>query len=200
MRSISRLGLPGLLCLALVACSAEVDGAPQGGEPASAPEEPAVAVDPLAVTETGVGPITAETRFDAAALQALFPGAEVEAAYLTTAGQTVPILAVAAPEPGALTVFAAEDGTVGRVSVQAGPYRGPNGATLGAAWPELGLTASDCVMGEGEFAGNPVCRRADSPNVAYVLAVPRWRGQDLPDATTLNGRATLAALVWTSGR
>ena len=46
-------------------------------------------------------------------------------------------------------------------------------------------------------ACQPVCRRADAQNVAMVLAVPNWRGEGLPDPTTLNGRARLAAWIWT---
>ena len=68
-------------------------------------------------------------------------------------------------------------------------------ATASAA--ETPLEEGRRLMGEGRNVGQPVCRRADAQNVAMVLAVPNWRGEGLPDPTTLNGRARLAAWIWT---
>lgn len=188
------------LMAVLAACQ---PGSPQGEEPADAPavEAPAApapaASDNRAVTAAGVGPITAETPFDADAVRALFPGAEVEAAFLHGEGQPTPIITVIGTDETVLEIQGGGDGNVGQVMVSGGAFTGPGGEALMASWPELGLTAADCVMGEGRFTGQPVCRKAAAPNLAYVLAVPNWTRAELPDPTTLNGRARLAAFVWT---
>lgn len=191
-----------LPALALVAACQP--GSPQGDEPADAPTaetpaapEPAPAADQRAVSTSGVGPITAVTPFDADAIRALFPGAQVEAEFLHGEGQPTPIMTVTGPGETALEIQGGGDGNVGQVMVSGGDFTGPGGEALLAAWPELGLTAADCEMGEGRFTGQPVCRRADAPNLAYVLSVPSWTRAELPDPTTLNGRARLAAFVWT---
>lgn len=188
--------LPALALLA--ACQ---PGSPQGEEPADAPAAepaaPAPAVDTGAVSGEGVGAITAATPFDAEAIRALYPEGEVRAEFLHGDGQPTPIITVIGPQETALEIQGGGDGNVGQVMVSGGAFTGPGGEALMAAWPELGLTAADCQMGEGRFAGQPVCRKADAPNLAYVLAVPNWSRAELPDPTTLNGRARLAAFVWT---
>lgn len=198
MRALSLLPILAVMA----ACQ---PGAPEGDEPADAPaavsddaaEEPQGIIDTRAVGTDGVGPIRADTPFDRDAITALFPGSQVEAEFLHFAEATTPIITVTGPQEIALEIHGAPDGNVGQVIVSGGPYTGPDGAALMAGWPELGVTASDCVMGEGRNVGQPVCRRADAQNVAMVLAVPNWRGEGLPDPTTLNGRARLAAWIWT---
>lgn len=199
MKPLAFLSVAAVLAV-LAACQ---PGAPQGEEPAdapppaeAAPETPATAAPPV-VSAAGAGPITAATAFDAEAIRALFPQAEVEAAFLHGEGEPTPILTVIGTDETALEIQGGGDGHVGQVLVTGGPFTGPGGEALLAAWPELGLTAADCVMGEGRFTGQPVCRKADQPNVAYVLSVPNWRRAELPDPTTLNGRARLSALLWT---
>lgn len=173
------------------------------GEPADAPApEPAAAAaaptaDPRQITAAGVGPLTGQTLFDRETIAALFPGAEVETAFLHQGEDTTPIITVYGDAVGSLEIQGAPDGYVSQVIVSGGPFRGPGGEALLAPWPDLALTAADCAMGEGRFRGAPVCRRAETPNLAYVLSVPNWRGEGLPDATTLNGRAALREFVWT---
>lgn len=192
------VALPALMLLA--ACQ---PGSPQGDEPADAPAPEAPAgpqasqTDQRGVSTAGVGPITAGTAFDAEAIRALFPGAQVEAEFLHGEGQPTPIMTVTGPGETALEIQGGGDGNVGQVMVSGGDFTGPGGEALLAPWPELGLTAADCEMGEGLFTGQPVCRKADAPNLAYVLSVPSWTRAELPDPTTLNGRARLAAFVWT---
>ena len=198
---MSRLSLLPVLAV-LAACQ---PGAPEGDEPADAPaaapeapaEEAPGVIDTRAVGIDGVGPIRADTAFDRDAIAALFPSSQVEAEFLHFGEETTPIITVTGPEEIALEIHGASDGNVGEVIVSGGPYIGPGGSQLMDRWPELGVAASDCVMGEGRNVGQPVCRRADAQNVAMVLAVPNWRGEGLPDPTTLNGRARLAAWIWT---
>lgn len=190
-------GLAAVLLLA--ACQ---PGAPQGGEPSDAPapmDQPAepAPVDPRAISAAGVGPLNATTPFDRDAIAALFPGSEVQAEFLHFGEGTTPIITVTGPDEIALEIQGGADGLVSQVIVSGGPFTGPEGAGLLAGWPELGVAAADCVMGEGRFVGQPICRKAGAPNLAYVLSVPRWRGEGLPDPTTLNGRARLAEYVWT---
>lgn len=191
--------LPVLMLLA--ACQ---PGSPQGEEPADAPAaetqaapQAAPGTDQRAVSTAGVGPITAATPLDADAIRALFPGSQVEAEFLHGEGQPTPIITVTGTDETVLEIQGGGDGNVGQVVVSGGDFAGPSGETLMAPWPELGLTAADCEMGEGRFTGQPVCRKAEAPNLAYVLAVPNWTRAELPDPTTLNGRARLAAFVWT---
>ena len=189
------------LLIALAACAEQDAGEPADAPPPSAADAPspapATAADPRLVSREGVGPVTADTVFDRHAIAALFPGAEVETAFLHEGEDTVPIITVFGDTVGTLEIQGAPDGRVAQVIVSGGPFRGPQGEAILAPWPDLGLTAADCVMGEGRFADAPVCRRADAPNVALVLSVPNWRGPGLPDATILNGRAALREFVWT---
>jgi hypothetical protein len=189
--------------LPVLALLAACQPAPQGEEPADAPAaeataapEPAQATDARAVSTTGVGPITASTPFDAETIRALFTGAEVEAEFLHGEGQPTPIITVTGDEETVLEIQGGGDGNVGQVMVLGGPFTGPGGETLMAGWPDLGLTAADCEMGEGRFTGQPVCSKADAPGLTFILAVPNWGRGELPDPTTLNGRARLAAIVW----
>lgn len=186
------------LALIAVACAEQDVGEPADAPPPAAGETPAApAADPRRIDARAVGPITAETPFDREAIAALFPGAEVETAFLHDGEATTPIITVYGDAVGSLEIQGAPDGRVSQVIVSGGPFRGPRGEALLAPWPDLGLTAGDCVMGEGRFRAAPVCRRAEAPNLAYVLSVPGWRGDGLPDATTLNGRAALREFLWT---
>ena len=199
-----RLCLLGL-ALGLAACGPE---SPRGDEPADAPltaapaahpvaEETPGVIDRRAVSRRGVGPLRPETPFDREAVAALFPNAEVQAEFLHFGEETTPILTVTGQQETVLEIQGGPDGRVSQIVVLGGPFEGPGGARLLDSWPELGLAAADCVMGEGRFTGAPVCRREDAPNVALVLSVPGWTETDLPDPTTLNGRARLSAYVWT---
>lgn len=187
------------LIAAVAACqpASPQDEAPAAAPPAAeAPAEPAPVVS-TTVSAAGVGPITAETAFDAEAIRALFPGAEVQAEFLHGDDRPAPIITVIGPGEAALEIQGGGDGRVGQIFISGGDITGPDGEALMAGWPELGLTAADCEMGEGRFVGQPVCRKAGAENLTYVLAVPNWTRSELPDPTTLNGRARLAGFVWT---
>lgn len=194
---ITAAALP-LAVLALAACQPAADDAPPASTPA--PEAPATppapAADPRAISAVSVGAINGQTPFTPEAIQALYPDSEVRAEFLHEGDTPTPIITVIGPDEIALEIQGAADGMVSQVLVQGGPYTGPAAETLLAAWPTLGLTAGDCTMGEGRFMGQPVCRKADTPNLSYILSVPGWSGADLPDPTTLNGRARLAGWLW----
>lgn len=194
-----RLISAAAFALLAAGCAEQDVGEPADAPPATEPaaEAPAPSADPRRVTAEGVGPIGARTLFDRETIAALFPGADVETAFLHQGEDTTPIITVYGEAVGSLEIQGAPDGYVSQVIVSGGPFRGPDGQALLAAWPDLGLTAADCAMGEGRFLGAQVCRRAEAPNLAYVLSVPGWRGDGLPDATTLNGRAALREFVWT---
>lgn len=184
----------------LAACQpAETEAPPPAETPApappAAPEAPAV--DLRAIGAGGVGPITAGTPFNDQAIAALFPDSDVRAEFLQEGDSSTPIITVIGPDEIALEIQGETGGAVTQVLVQGGPYIGPGGEALLAGWPDLGLASADCEMGEGRFTGQPVCRKAAAANIAYVLSVPNWSGADLPDPTTLNGRARLAGWLWT---
>lgn len=187
--------VPVLATLAACQPAAERE-TPAEAAPTAPAEQPRM-IDTRAVTAAGVGPIRADTPFDRDAVAALFPASRVEAEFLHFGEETTPIITVTGPEEIALEIQGAPDGNIGQVLVLGGPFNGPGGERLGAGWPGLGVNAGQCVMGEGRFVGQPLCRKPDAENLALVLAVPRWRGSGLPDPTTLNGRATLAAWLWT---
>lgn len=195
-----------LTLLPLLALLAACQPAPEVEEPADAPAAPEAPaeqprmIDTRAVSAQGVGPIRADTPFDREAIAALFPASNVQAEFLHFGEATTPIITVTGPEEIALEIQGATDGHVGQVHVLGGPFTGPNGERLLDPWPELGLTAGDCAMGEGRFVGQPVCRLVETPHLALVLSVPNWREPTLPDPTTLNGRARLAGWLWTAPR
>lgn len=180
--------------LALISVAAVLAACQPTSQTEEAPADaPAVTTGPWEITASGVGPITADTPFDAAAIQALFSGSTAESGFLHVGEETIPIITVYGSDDLSLEIQGSSDGRVARVSIGGGAFAGPNGETLLTPWPQLGLTPADCAMGEGRRFE---CHKADAANVSYVIAVPGWDSDAAPDEATLTERAILGSMGW----
>ncbi|MBI1404677.1 MAG: DUF1131 domain-containing protein [Caulobacter sp.] len=194
------------LVLLLAACGKPAD------KPVQAPVAPATeatlpADAPMArlawsASAAGIGPLTPSTSFDREAVAALFPGADVRNAYLSEEGVQVPVITVNGPEDLVLEIKqAGSTGRVGDTLVQGGPVVGPRGETLMAPWSSLGFKAADCVIGADRYSGAALCRRVDTPALAYVIGARgelAGRPGETPDADVLADKGFLREFLWQS--
>ena len=166
-----------LIALALAACgkpaeqqpTAPIAPATEATLPADAPK----AAPAWTASNDGVGPITARTAFDRAAIAALFPGSEVKSAFISLEGEQYPIITVNGPDDLVLEVMeGTAKGSIHSVLAQGGPVVGPRGERLMDPFTGLGFKAADCVIGADRFHGAALCRRAPGDALAYVIGAP----------------------------
>lgn len=193
-----RAALPVFVSAALLgAC--ERPAAPAEAAPAPAAAEPRAAkADPGAVWTRGVGALGAHTPFTVEAVQAAFPDAVVEKAFLHEGDGTVPILAARIGGEQALEIQGDANGRVARILVQGGDFQGPAGERLLQKWIDAGFAPADCRMGEGRRKHAVVCKRSAADPIEYVFGVPGWASDDLPPTDVLIARAQLNEFVWTA--
>ncbi|NEX91495.1 DUF1131 family protein [Caulobacter sp. 17J65-9] len=197
-----RAALPLFATAALLAAcqrSTETPAAPAepAATPQAAPAAPAGKADPKAIWSRGVGALGAHTPFTVEAVQAAFPDAKVETAFLHAGGAPVPIITAFMDDTTALELQGGPDGKVSRILVQGGGFHGPQGETLLQKWPDAKFTPADCRMGEGRQVNAVVCKRAPADPIEYVFGVPGWTSSDMPPADVLAARAQLNEFVWT---
>ena len=181
-----------LACLPLIAILAACQ--PAATEDVPPAEAPATASEtgPWQVTAEAVGPLTGETPYDVATIQGLFPGATVEGQYLHFGDETTPIITVYGADELALEIQGDINGNVSQVRVQGGNFIAPNGATLLTPWSELGLSTTNCGMGEGR---NYSCADPNVLNVYYVIAVPGWDSDEAPNEAALNAAGAMVGTI-----
>lgn len=193
------LALPLVL---LAACGpAKKDDTADAAKPAAkGPVAVAVAPyagGPLKVSKDGVGPINGSTAFDLPTLQALFPKAKVEQAFLHFGdGPAQPIITVEQDNTPLLEIGKTDEGAIAYVAAAAGEVRGPKDEQLLAKWGDLGFTVDQCRAGQGREINQTVCVRPEAPTVSYVFGVPGWTGAGLPSEAVLKAKGQLNALVW----
>ncbi len=152
---------------------------------------------PLKVTQDGVGPITAATAFDIPTIQALFPKAKVEQAFIHFGqGPALPIINVEQDNVPLLEIGKGEEGAIGYIRAASDPVAGPRDEKLLAKWDAVGFTADQCRAGEGREINAVICVRADAPTVSYVFGVPGWTKGGVPPEATLKAKAQLNELHW----
>jgi hypothetical protein len=150
----------------------------------------------LNVTAEGVGPINAATPFDKAAIQALFPNAQVDAAFLHSGEEKTPILTVQADGNQLLQIEQGQPGKIGQVRVQGGDARGPAGETLLAPWKSARFDPTDCVPGQGSDRAALICRRKGGPDLGFIFGVPGWTSEEAPPVETLEAKAFIREFTW----
>ncbi|PVM84939.1 DUF1131 domain-containing protein [Caulobacter radicis] len=152
---------------------------------------------PLQVAAAGVGPITAATAFDQPTIQALFPKAQVKAAFIHVGdGPPGPIITVEQDNVPLLEIGKGADGGIAEIRLAAGDVRGPKGESLLAKWAALGFTRDQCRAGEGRTVNQTICVRPEAPTVSYVFGVPGWTKGGVPDEATLKAKGQLNEFVW----
>ena len=196
--------LPLIALLALAACgkpaeqqpTAPVAPATEATLPADAPK----AAPAWTASNDGVGPITARTAFDRAAIAALFPGSEVKSAFISLEGDSYAIVTVNGPDALVLEVMQGTNtGEIGSILAQGGPVVGPRGETLMAPFASLGFKAGDCLIGADRFSGAALCRRSPADALAYVVGAPgelAGNPGDAPDAAVLAEKGFLREFLW----
>lgn len=192
-----RAAVPLLVSAALLAaCERAAPPAEASAPPPAA--APAGKVGPMTIWSRGVGALGAHTPFTVEAVQAAFPEATVEKAFLHDGGAPVPIITVQIGGEQALELQGDADGRVARILVQGGGFRGPGDEILLLNWSEAKFSPADCRMGQGRQMHALVCKRAAGDPVEYVFGVPGWTSNDMPAAEVLSAKAQLNEFVWTA--
>lgn len=207
-----RLGLfalPAALALALSACGEPADPPPAADAPVEHPAPTVVAPEipppppaepwttgELKITPGGVGPLSAATPFERAAVMALFPQARVEPGFLHFGDQTWPQITVEQGDALGLNLIETRPGQR-EIRVSAGKAVGPNGETLLTKWTDAKFDLSQCDAGDGRDVNAVVCRRPDAPQIAYVFGVPDWTQPIMPPPAILAEKAFIREIVWT---
>jgi hypothetical protein len=168
MTSFAKLGLAGLMALALFACSKPVE---------------------IIVGQTSVGPVTIKTEFDAAVVEKLFPSLDVEATVSSALQPGEHVIRVSNGRTALFEIYPALGGkTVESVLVLDESIKDDKGVHIGSpfaeAIPEANL--GDCMAGAGEKTGRLYCPQPGSTHVIYELqgATPAPDGE-VPPASEL---------------
>lgn len=198
--------LIALPLLALAACGpAKKDEAPASApapEAAKTKTPATLAVTPytggtLKITKDSVGPITAATAFDIPTIQALFPKAKVEQAFIHFGqGPALPIINVEQDNVPLLEIGKGEEGAIGYIAAASDPVTGPRDEKLLAKWGELDFAVAQCRAGEGREVNMTICVRPDAPTVSYVFGVPGFTGKTVPPEAMLKAKGQLNQFIW----
>lgn len=182
MMTRSRLGN----CLALIVIGSTLSSAA------------ASAACSLAIDEAGLAGITADTRFDIAAIAQAVPGCQVAPGTDWTEGDPIDVLAIRDGQRKLALVFPDWNGTIYSIVVddtgvlnRLGPALGATFATVyGARSPPI------CVPGVEEASGQVLCQAQPGGHLVYVFE-GRWDGPDdaVPPAPVLSSWR-LGSLVW----
>ncbi|MDB5469945.1 MAG: hypothetical protein JWR84_1505 [Caulobacter sp.] len=199
---IPRLALLSLLALAACGKPAE----PRPTAPVAAATEATLPADAVAaqpaytVSETGLGPINADTAYDRAALAKLFPEARVEPGIDDWEGQEYGVLDVRGDDGLDLRITQ-NKGRAQKAWARGGPVVGPRGERIGDAWSKGGFKAADCAAGGENETGKIFCRRAGQPRVAYVYETgDLWEkgvsDNEVPSDGFLKANGVMTGLIW----
>ena len=165
-----------------------------------APAQTGTSAAAIALSPGGdrLGPITAQTRFSAAELSSLFPGAVVTEATGASEGETFPILRIADGDRVLLEVRSAGGVQIHSVEIMADAAVSNLGMRHGESYAEVfGAGASPaCVPGVEEQSGQAVCPAPSSDHVSLVFA-GTWDGPDgeLPPPEVLRDW-TVERVIW----
>jgi hypothetical protein len=166
--------------------------------PALAQTDTSAAAIALSPAGDRLGPITAQTRFSAAELSSLFPGAVVTEATGATEGETFPILRIADEDRVLFEVRSAAEAQIHSVEIMADAAVSNLGVRHGESYAGVfGAGASPaCAPGDEEQSGQVVCPAPCSDHVSLVFA-GIWDGPDgeLPPPEVLR-EWTVERVIW----
>jgi len=199
---IRRLALLSLLALAACGKPAEpIPTAPVAAATEATLPADAVAAQPAyTASEAGIGPITADTPYDRAALAKLFPDARVEPGVDDWEGEEFGVLIVRGDDGLDLRITD-DKGRLHGAWARGGPVVGPRGERLGDGWGKSGFKRGDCKAGWENDTGKIFCRRPGQPRLAYVYeAQGKWEDgvsdNAMPSAAFLAANGVLTGLNW----
>jgi hypothetical protein len=166
--------------------------------PALAQTDTSAAAIALSPAGDRLGPITAQTRFSAAELSSLFPGAVVTEATGATEGETFPTLRVADGERVLFEVRSADGAEIHSVEIMPNVAVDNLGVQHGETYAEVFGAGSSarCAPGVEEQSGQAVCAAPRSGHVSLVFA-GIWDGPDgeLPPPEVLR-EWTVERVIW----
>lgn len=175
LTDVGRSTLMGLLVL--LATAAHANDQAGIGDP-SISHAPRIEII-LSSSGDRLGPITAGTRFSAAELRSLFPGATVTEAAGATEGEPYPTLRVAEGQAPLLELRSTDGSRIHSVEIMAGAAVGNLGVRHGDTYARVfGADMSpDCVPGTEEQSGQVICPAPSSSHVSLVFDGV-WEGPD----------------------
>ncbi|MFN0163995.1 MAG: DUF1131 family protein [Burkholderiales bacterium] len=153
----------------------------------------------LQITENGVGPIGAATRFNQKAIQQLLPGYTVTMGKRSTEGESYRVILVARQGKTLATINPAE-GEKGIFSIRVRDKTVVNrlGPAIGASYTSIFGTTGNagCSAGQEELSGKVICPHPKSRRVAYLLS-GKYNGPDgrVPPMTSLKN-FVVEEIVW----
>jgi hypothetical protein len=160
---------------------------------------PAAGQTGMALGEEGIGPITARTPFQVAALRRLLPEYSVARSRSGSEGEEFPVITVS--RSGETLLVINPDGTGGDIAsvvVTAKGIKTRSGVTVGSGFTEAlaGQTPKRCVAGEEEMSGSVICPAPKSRHITYVFR-GEYDGPDgqLPPLPVLRSWR-ISQLVW----
>jgi hypothetical protein len=190
--------------LALAACGKPAEQQPTApvapATEATIPADAVAAQPAYSLSDTGLGPITADTPYDQGALAKLFPEARVAAGTDNWEGEEHGVLDVRGDDGLDLRING-EKGKLLSVWARGGPVAGPRGERIGDAWAKGGFKATDCKAGWENDTGKIFCRRSGHTQAVYVYETgDAWEGSDnvVPSEAFLQAHGRLTGLIWNS--
>lgn len=160
---------------------------------------PARATGELQMSESGVGPITATTRFNQTAIQQLLPGYTIKMGKRSTEGESYRVILVTRQGNTLATInpTAGEKG-IFSIRVASGQVVNKLGPKLGATYASIygSAVSAECRAGAEEFSGKVICPHPKSKHVSYLLGGSS-NGPDgsVPPIATLR-KFVIQEIVW----
>ncbi len=157
----------------------------------------------ITFSDTAVGGIDAETRFDIATIQSLFPELVVTESVKSEEGIDYPIIVVSDGGQNVLTIDASADGALVRtVLIESTQVSNASGDTIGDAFSDIFEEdiSRNCFVGtDGVGANRVICPSSTTQNVSYFFEGD-WSQQgltEIPPIEELNS-ASLKKILWVS--
>ncbi|MBK6908059.1 MAG: DUF1131 family protein [Rhodocyclaceae bacterium] len=154
----------------------------------------------LSVSDKGVGPISASTRFNRNDLQKALPQFVVKVGERSTEGEVFRVLLIS-DASGLLATVNPGEGEKGIFSIRitSRNVRNALGPKLGATYLSVfgtGVATPDCTPGQEEMSGKVICPHPGSRHVSYIFA-GKSSGPDgtLPPPAVLKNFA-IEEIVW----
>lgn len=155
----------------------------------------------ITFSDTAVGGINAETRFDIATIQALFPELVVTESVKSEEGIDYPIIVVSDGGQNVLTIDSSVDGSLVRtVLIESTQVSNAAGDSIGDIFSDIFEEdiSRNCFVGtDGVGANRVICPAAATQNVSYFFEGD-WSQQgltEIPPIEELNS-APLKKILW----
>lgn len=128
----------------------------------------------LQITAAGAGPLNAETRYDAKAIEASMPGYTTGSVLIGletgTTNATVLFRKIYGGQVQALQVLPGTGGRIGQIHGVTHHVAGPAGERPGMSFKQTGTDPSTCRIGTGLWLGMAICTSRGAPNVQLTFS------------------------------